>query len=157
MIDRHTHIFGSDHVDDPDAVLDLWAKNKMKERGQKKYSEVLGEISHSLPALMRACKVVDKSARAGVSQADADVHRAAAAESIAEICGEDSEKALGDVLFAVCALARQLKLDPEIALNEATDRFIKRFVDLEEELSKQGKTMPLPAEEAAKYWEIVKL
>ena len=29
MIDRHTHIFGSDSAQDPDSVLDLWARNKM--------------------------------------------------------------------------------------------------------------------------------
>ncbi|MBQ3575134.1 MAG: nucleoside triphosphate pyrophosphohydrolase, partial [Clostridia bacterium] len=157
MIDRHTHIFGSDHVDDPDAVLDLWAKNKMKERGQKNYSEVLAEISHSLPALLRAAKVVDKSARAGVNEADCAALKTYAAERVADITAEDAEQKFGDALFALYALARQMKVDPEIALNEAADRYIQRFKNLEKELADQGKNMPLPAEEAAKYWELVKL
>ena len=157
MIDRHTHIFGSDHVDDPDAVLDLWAKNKMKERGQKNYSEVLSEISHSLPALLRSVKVVDKSARAGVNQPDCEMHMADVITRVNDISDDNAEKSFGDALFALCALARQMKIDPEIALNEAADRYIQRFKNLEKELADQGKTMPLPSEEAAKYWELVKL
>src|SRR5699024_7486777 len=49
MIRRHSHIFGGDRADDPDAVLDLWARNKMKERGQKRHAEVLREVSRGMP------------------------------------------------------------------------------------------------------------
>ena len=34
---------------------------------------------------------------------------------------------LGDVLYTVCALSGYLKIQPEIALKEATDKFQKRF------------------------------
>ena len=158
MIDRHTHIFGSDRADDPDQVLDLWSRNKMRERGQHTHTEVLREVSRSLPALLRGCKLADKAARAGVGAADAGALAGEAAAQIVEVCGaEDREAALGDALFLVCALARKLGVDPEIALNEAGDRFVDRFAALEKACQEAGITLPAGDENAQKYWNRVKL
>lgn len=158
MIDRHTHIFGSDRADDPDQVLDLWSKNKMKERGQRTHTEVLREVSRSLPALLRGCKLADKAARAGVREADAGaIARDAAAKIVETPAAADREAALGDALFLVCALARELGVDPEIALNEAGDRFIDRFEALEEGCREEGVPLPADPKNATKYWDRVKL
>ena len=157
MIQRHTHIFGADSAGDADEVLDLWTRNKMKERGQQTYAEVLREVGHSLPALLRGRKLIDKAARAGVLQADAQAIARDAAERIELAAGsDDAERALGEALLMLCALARVKRVDPEIALNEAADRFVERFAALESALQAKGK--PLPAEERAEeYWDRVKL
>lgn len=158
MIDRHTHIFGSDSAQDPDSVLDLWARNKMKERGQQTQTEVMREVSRSIPALMRGCKLMTKAARAGVGQADVQA-LIQDAKAALEACGDcaDSEKKLGNALMMLCALARAQKVDPEIALNEALDRFVDRFEALEKNLAKQGISLPDDAQKAAQYWDCVKL
>ena len=57
----------------------------------------------------------------------------------------------------LCALARVKKVDPEIALNEAADRFVERFAALEEALGAQGTPLPAPEARAAEYWDRVKL
>ncbi len=157
MIQRHTHIFGADRAGDAEEVLDLWMRNKMKERGQKTYAEVLREVSHSLPALMRSCKLIDKAARAGVEQRDAEAIARDAAARTGEVLDGDAEAALGDALLMLCALARLRKVDPEIALNEAADRFVGRFAALEEELRAQGAPLPGEPERATEYWNRVKL
>lgn len=157
MIERHTHIFGNDHVEDAAEVLDLWTKNKMKERGQQSFSEVLCEVSRGFPALMRCAKILEKSTRAGVAPTDTDALKADAKAKIEAISKDTAQESIGNALFSLCALARNMKIDPEIALNEAADRYIRRFEALEKSLADQGKHMPLPAEEAAKYWELVKL
>lgn len=158
MIERHTHIFGSDSAQDADSVLDLWAVNKMKERGQQTRTEVLREVSRSIPALMRGCKLMSKAARAGVEAEDAQALAGEAAEAVKRCAGSaDSEAALGDALLLVCALARKAKVDPEIALNGALDRFMDRFAELEETLKNQGVSMPDEAGKAAQYWDCVKL
>ena len=158
MIQRHTHIFGADSAGDADEVLDLWTRNKMKERGQKTYAEVLREVGHSLPALMRGCKLIEKAARAGVVQTDA---RAIAQDAVERIKlaadSKEAERALGEALLMVCALARAKKIDPEIALNEAADRFVNRFAELEEALNAQGTPLPAGEERAEEYWDRVKL
>ncbi len=158
MIDRHTHIFGGDRADDPDAVLDLWSKNKMKERGQRTHTEVLREVSRSLPALMRGCKLAEKAARAGVRSPDARTLAREAAERLAAVPdAADREAALGEALFLACALARELRVDPEIALNEAGDGFVERFAALEEDCQRDGISLPAGGENATKYWDRVKL
>ena len=154
MIQRHTHIFGSDHADNPEEVLDIWSKNKMKERGQQTHTEVLQEVSRSFPALMRACKLVDKASRAGVSQDDA---RAILSDAKSCIDNVRDEETLGDLLLMVCALAKRMKIDAEIALNCACDRFISRFANLEEKLNADGICLPNVNKNPDEYWDQVKL
>ena len=130
----------------------------MKERGQQTRTEVLREVSRSIPALMRGCKLMSKAARAGVEAGDIQALAREAAAAVENCAGNaDSEKALGDALLLVCALARKAKVDPEIALNEALDRFVNRFAKLEENLKNQGISMPDEAGRAGQYWDCVKL
>lgn len=158
MIQRHTHIFGADSARDADSVLDLWTRNKMKERGQKTYAEVLREVSRSLPALMRGCKIADKAMRGGVGTRDAEaLAREAAALARAVPGAADREAALGEALFMLCALARAAGVDAEIALSEAEDRFVDRFQALEEALAARGTRLGAEPERAAEYWDRVKL
>ena len=157
MIQRHTHIFGRDAAQDAESVLDLWTKNKMKERGQQSFTEVLQEVSRSIPALMRACKLMAKASRAGVYAGDEAALRQDIATCIAGIGGDESEKALGDALLMLCALARMHKLDAEIALNEAADRFVSRFAEMERELREKGGALPCETKDSAQYWDRVKL
>ncbi|MBQ8507047.1 MAG: nucleoside triphosphate pyrophosphohydrolase [Clostridia bacterium] len=156
MIQRHTHIFGRDSAQDADSVLDLWTKNKMKERGQQTFTEVLREVSHSVPALMRGCKLIEKAARAGVNCADVQALIRDANAQL-EMLDSDPEQALGNALLMLCALARSKKVDLEIALNEAADRFISRFAGLEEKCISAGQSLPAAPEKSAEYWDQVKL
>lgn len=158
MIQRHSHIFGTDQAQDADSVLDLWAANKMKERGQNTRTEVLQEVPRSLPALLRACKLVEKAARAGVAERDGALLNADAARTLSGVWeSANREYALGDALFLICALARMAGVDLEIALNEAADRFVERFGALERALAEQNIALPGPAEKSAEYWNRVKL
>ncbi len=48
---------------------------------------------------------------------------------------------MGDVLFAVVNLARKCKIDAESSLQRATDKFVTRFNQLEDELKARGKKL----------------
>lgn len=55
-------------------------------------------------------------------------------------------------------IARLIKVDPEIALNEAVNRFIDRFDVLEREINENGALLAETDEETLrKYWNSVKL
>ncbi len=147
MLQRHSHIFGKDSADCPQAVSVLWEKNKMRERGQKCYSESLHDVSKSLPAMMRAQKVLKRLDRAC---------------GCAETCEEAKDRLLralkengdiGDILLRCVGVAHAAGVDPEIALNSATDRLIERFETLEN--GAQADT--LSAETLKEYWNLVKL
>ena len=48
---------------------------------------------------------------------------------------------LGDILFSVVNLARFLHIQPELALTDTVEKFIKRFEYIEKESLKYGKRM----------------
>ena len=156
MIHRHTHIFGKDHADDAEEVLGLWSKNKMAERGQKTRTEALRDVTRTLPATLRAQKVLKRLAEAGLCRGDADAAMADCAEAL-KAAGE-SEADFGRLMMALCDLARLKGIDPELALNAATDRFIGNFEAVESKIIENGaKFEEISAESLREYWNLVKL
>lgn len=144
MIHRHTHVFGRDHAGDAGEVLGLWSKNKMAERGQRTRTEALRDVTRALPATLRAAKVLKRAAEVGVTSPKAD--------------GGLDEAAWGARLFELCDAMRKAGVDPELALNGATDRFIQRFERVEAGLTEAGETFETqPPEKLRKYWDLVKL
>src|SRR5699024_4834343 len=51
----------------------------------------------------------------------------------------DVEEEFGDVLFVLANLTRYYKIDPEIALNRANQKFTRRFSYIEKRLQELGK------------------
>lgn len=152
MLQRHSHIFGADHADNPEQVLNIWAKNKMKERGQQTHAEVLREVSAGFPALMRGCKLMEKASRAGVAPENREAILRDAKTCLERVC---DEKTLGDLLLMICALAKNMEIDAEIALKEASDRFVERFAALEHGCMEKGEA--LSDKNSPEYWNQVKL
>ena len=65
---------------------------------------------------------------------------------------------IGDLLFAIVNLARKSKLDAETVLQTATDKFVSRFGQVENELSTRGKKLgEVGLEELDEIWNSVKL
>lgn len=120
LVYRHPHIFGPQ----PGAEgINDWDALKNKEKGRANMQEDLASVPHALPALSRAAKLQKRAAHYGVAVP------APSPESVAEQvrrirAGDtDGEAALGQLLFAITALARQDGLDPEQALSRQADRF----------------------------------
>lgn len=159
MIHRHSHVFGSDRVEDADAVIGLWNRNKMAERGQTTRSEVLRSVTRTLPALLRAVKVLKRSAEVGLGETDPAKGAEACTKRLKQLPeAADAEALLGDALLAMADVARLKKVDPEIALNAAVNRFIDRFERAERELlNNYGNFEGLSPETLQKYWDLVKL
>lgn len=135
LISRHTHIFGPDRAATPDAVIANWEKNKKREKGLDSQTQVLLDVPRALPALQRSYKVQQKAAQVGFDWDKADGPRQKIEEELAEIkeaFDQDRlEDELGDLLFSVVNYARHLKVQPELALNRSTEKFIRRFAALE--------------------------
>ena len=71
--------------------------------------------------------------------------------------GTNVAEELGDLLFSAVNAARFLKVDPEDALNGATDKFIGRFRKVEAQAAAQGKAMEdMGLEELDALWERAK-
>ena len=64
---------------------------------------------------------------------------------------------LGDLLFITVNLARFTGVDPEDALNAATEKFIRRFGQVEAQAAEQGQDMAeLPLETLVDLWKRAK-
>jgi len=163
LIYRHPHVFGEVEVSSSDEVLVNWEALKRTEKGQDTYTDTLTAVAKSLPSLWRAEKVQKKAKKAGFDWPDA----AGALDKLSEELGElkeavaqgtNIEEELGDLLFAAVNVSRFVKVDPEMALTAATEKFISRFAKVEDMATAQGKDMKeMSLEELDKLWETAKL
>src|SRR5205814_1195905 len=145
LIRRHPHVFGKSDARDSGAVLKQWESIKRAEKTDKHY---LDGLPTALPALMRAQKAQSKAARVNFDWTELGDVIAKIEEEVAEaksaISSQDRqaiEDESGDLLFAVVNLARKCKLDAESALQSATNKFVARFNQLEDELKLRGKKL----------------
>lgn len=154
LIGRHPHIYGDVEVADEAEVKRNWEKLKLKE-GKK---SVLGGVPDSLPALVKAYRMQEKTAQIGFdwdSPGDAWV-------KVEEEIGEykeamdqnmslrEKELEFGDILFSMINYARLVGIEPETALERVNQKFKKRFHYIEDNAPKPIEEMTLA--EMDKLW-----
>ena len=159
MIARHRHIFGDDHCETAQEVLDNWEKIKKEERGFSTQTEVLRAVSPGLPPMVRAAKVQKKARDVGFDWDDprdalAKVREEAdEAQAELENGGDKLTEEMGDLFFACVNAARLTGVDAEDALHRATEKFISRFSAMENSIFLDGKRFQdLTLSEMDVYW-----
>ena len=113
LVRRHPHVYGDVAADSASDVLANWDEIKKGEAGREQ--GVFAEVPENLPGPLYARKVIRRARSAGIDEGEADLH--------ALVDGADDFDSVGELLFACVALARRLKVDPELALRAAADRF----------------------------------
>lgn len=146
LIHRHPHVFGSVIAEDTDTVLSNWDQIKGEEKHRLTVTDKLTSIPPMLPALMRAAKVGKKAGVMDFPSVESvfdklEEETKEVREAIAEGIPERMDEEIGDLLLTVTSLARKSGVDPEGALNRATNKFIKRFSLVEQEVLQSGKRM----------------
>jgi XTP/dITP diphosphohydrolase/tetrapyrrole methylase family protein/MazG family protein/ATP diphosphatase len=122
LIRRHPHVFGDVEADSAGEVLRNWDEIKRGEEGRE--PGIFGEVPENLPGPLYARKLLRRASSAGV-----DVEQ----PPVAELADADDFDSVGDLLFAAVALAREKKVDPELALRSAADRFRDRIEEQQED------------------------
>lgn len=164
MIRRHSHIFADDFADTAEDVAANWEEIKKKEKGYSSYTEVLRNIPKFMPALMRAEKIQKKASETGFDFENFD----GAFEKIREEADELLQakngingsvlEEYGDLLFSVVNISRFLKLNPEFALTNASEKFINRFELIEDAARSVGRDVSeLSLDEMDALWNNSKL
>ncbi len=177
MVRRHPHVFGKTRAKDSAEVLRNWEQIKAEERrasggkndakgGEKGAEEIslLDGVSRALPVTLEAFQLTRKASRIGFDWGDAGGvfdKLGEEAEELKNAVGEKDEskmeEELGDLLFAAVNLSRFLKIDPEIALKKANEKFSRRFRAMESLARKSGREFKdLPREEMEAFWEATK-
>jgi len=177
MIRRHPHVFGETRAKDAADVLRNWEQIKAEERRSKaknpvnhsgsksaRQASLLDGVSRALPATLEGFQLTRKASRIGFDWETAG--------GIFEKMGEETrelqnaldareqpkvEEELGDLLFAAVNLARFLKVDPEIALKKANEKFSRRFRSMEKLAREGGREFKnLPRQEMEALWDLAK-
>ena len=144
LILRHPHVFGDVKVSSTGEVLDNWDAIKRVEKSQRTTAEAMDSVAKTLPALWRADKIQSKAAKAGFDWPDVADALAKLREELSELeeavaSKGDVEGELGDVLFAAVKVARFTGVDPEVALNRSSDKFVSRFRYVENAAEASGR------------------
>jgi MazG family protein len=146
MVYRHPHVFGDVAVSGAADVVRNWEALKSKER---RATGALAGVPRQLPALLKALRITEKAAALGFDWERAGDVVAKLEEEVKELAvelgpdpaarpSEGVREELGDVLFVLANLARQLGVDPEAALQGANEKFTRRFAAMEEHARKRG-------------------
>ena len=154
LVHRHPHVFGSVDAKDSATVLRNWEQIKQMEHRKEARHSALDGVPAALPGLLKAQRTQEKAARVGFDWKDAkgpmDKIEEELGELKAEIASRKSAKPadsvrvkeeLGDLVFAVCNLARHLGVDAESAVELTTSRFSRRFRAVEQGAKESGRAL----------------
>ena len=146
LIFRHPHVYGEAVANNVQQVLESWEQIKLKEKDGNK--TVLSGVPTALPSLIKAYRIQDKARNVGFDWEDRqDVWkkvREELDELETELEHEDKQRSteeLGDFLFSVINAARLYKLNPDNALEETNQKFIRRFNYIEQHSIRAGKPL----------------
>jgi MazG family protein len=159
MVRRHPHVFGEVRAGDSAEVLRNWEAIKAEEKraagkaqGEAEGS-ILDGVSTKAPALMEAHQISTKVARVGFDWTNVDEIFEKLQEEVEElrVAIEEHKRSadeadhvrvreeIGDLLFVVTNIARQLNVEPEAALKLANRKFRQRFAHIEKRLREQNR------------------
>jgi MazG family protein len=152
LIARHPHIYGDVKVKDEEDVKKNWEKLKLKEGKQS----ILSGVPRSLPATVKAMRLQEKAKQVGFEWENKEQVWEKVEEEVGELKAaignwqsaneadlttydKKVEEEFGDVIFSLINYARFLRIDAENALEMTNKKFIRRFTQMEEEVTKSGK------------------
>jgi ATP diphosphatase len=151
LVRRHPHVFPDgtlqSKIDNrhrlPVNIKERWEVIKQQERDAKGAQGLLADVPLNLPSLSRAAKLQKRAATVGFDWVNVQGPIAKVREELIEVeealiakDDEAVEEELGDLFFAVVNVSRYLKIDPELALRRANQKFEQRFNYIETHLDK---------------------
>ena len=151
LIRRHPHVFGTtEGVTTPGKVVEQWEQIKAREQTQAgRRRALLSGIPKSMPSLLRAHEIGTRVAAVGFDWARTEDVVDKIEEEVKElresVAGNEgaarAEEEMGDLLFSIANLARQLGIEPESALRKANEKFTARFHALETRFEERGRSV----------------
>jgi MazG family protein len=154
LVRRHPHVFAREAGEPPlesGEVVTRWEQIKAQERGDwAKPKTLLGGVPAALPALLRAYQIGLRAKSVGF-----ELRQVVDSGVVGDQARAEEE--MGDLLFSIANLSRQLGIEPETALRKANDKFTRRFETMERSVAQAGQTMSgMSLEELEREWKRAK-
>src|SRR3990172_3603315 len=147
IVFRHPHVFKKKTKLTAEKVLQNCEKIKLSHKKGDNHSTFSGLPKH-LPALVKAYRVQEKSARLGFAWQNPQQIIRKLKEELNELQRDlksknraRSEQELGDLFLALVSLSWWLRKDPETILRNSVHKFIRRFQRLEKVVQRQSKKL----------------
>lgn len=168
MVRRHPNVFaGADaavQIEDAQAQTEAWEHSKARERDARGMASLLDDVPRGMAELQRSVKLQKRAARVGFDWASPepvlDKFIEEALELREAMLGgniEEMEDELGDLLFVIANLARQLKIDPAKALRRSNAKFELRFRAVEEAAGSRAVLEAMSLDEMETLWQRAKM
>ncbi len=148
LIRRHPHVFGESKATTAEEGHESWMKAKeeeKKKKGEQVQEGLLHRCGRGLPPLEQANKIQQKMAKAGFEWPNIQSVLDKVDEELKELKTEipsnnlpKIREELGDMLFSLVGLARQLGIDASEAVYHSSHKVIDRVHAVEAELKKRG-------------------
>lgn len=142
LINRHSHIFGTDKAATAAEVEGFWEANKNKEKKYQNTVEMLNAVPKAMPALMRAEKVLKRAKKAGFADFNPDEKPTASCfqqahalldrlesqcltgEGTALPDGRSASEYFGELLLILVRISLIIEINAEFSLTNAVEAFI---------------------------------
>lgn len=127
LVARHPHVFAEEATVGPNDAEEMALRWEEIKREEKRRDSAMDGVPMALPALALAAKVQQRSEGAGFDVSGSADRVCNAVARVAQVFDLEQDKSLdtiGDLLFETVALARNLKIDAEIALRTVTVRYM---------------------------------
>ena len=152
LVNRHPHVFDNVKFNSDEERQKAWDEAKENERKAKnkgnENNSVLSGVANNLPALVQCEKIQDKAANHGFDWPQVESVFDKVLEELEEVkeawqSGDQAhiKEEVGDLLLVAVNLARHLKVNPEMALKEASKKFSRRFNYIEQQVEASGREL----------------
>lgn len=164
MVSRHPHVFGDAQALTETEIKKQWDVIKSEEKEREKIESVIDSVPKTMPPLLRAYQVSDRTARAGFDWDDLEGVMEKAEEewfefkrALKEGKKEDISLEFGDILFTMTNVARFAKIHPDTSLLASIQKFEKRYRYMEKMLNDTGRKLDeISREEIDRLWDLAK-
>ena len=135
IIRRHPHVFESKKKLTDQQLNDQWDAIKAKEGKIKQSSDPFSIINKSLPPILKAIEIGNISNKykfdwdnykGPISKVKEEINEVIEAKEKTNNKNKIEEE-IGDLMFSIVNLARHLDINPDLALEQANNKFINRF------------------------------
>jgi MazG family protein len=160
MVRRHPHVFGDSKVDSASQVKLNWEEIKQQEKPQKPLSANFKDIPRTLPALMRAYRILSRLGRILKRPLSRDVLLSELHQSFSRLLEQEGKNDgstitanFGKVLLLLVAVAIPAGIRAEEALTRALEKFCHQIEQIEADFVDNGKDWPdLSKEKERALW-----